>query len=146
VRTSWALLRGVLITLGFLAVVGAFGLIHSAWILLVVPGAALVGFAFASVGPAVVTCLRTWADFQFIQLAMLPMFLFATTFYPLSVYPRPIQIAVECLPLYQSIQLIRLPALGHPGTALLLPVVYLLLMGALGLRIALPRLQRLLLH
>ncbi|MEY9839887.1 ABC transporter permease [Streptacidiphilus sp. EB103A] len=145
-EVCWALLRGVLITAGFLAVVGAFGLVHSAWILLVVPGAALVGFAFASVGLAVVTCLRTWADFQFIQLAMLPMFLFATTFYPLSVYPRPIQIAVECLPLYQSIQLIRLPALGHPGTALLLPVVYLLLMGALGLRIALPRMQKLLLR
>ena len=145
-EVCWALLRGVLITVGFLAVVGAFGLVHSVWILLVVPGAALVGFAFASVGLAVVTYLRNWADFQFIQLAMLPMFLFATTFYPLGVYPRPIQIAVECLPLYQSIQLIRLPALGQPGTALLLPVVYLLLMGALGLRIALPRMQKLLLH
>jgi lipooligosaccharide transport system permease protein len=145
-EVCWALLRGVLVTAGFLAVVGAFGLVQSAWILLVIPGAAVVGFAFASVGLAVVTFLRGWADFQFIQLAMLPMFLFATTFYPLRVYPRPVQIAVECLPLYQSIQLIRLPALGEPGPALLVPVVYLLLMGALGLRIALPRMQRMLLR
>ncbi|MFC1431953.1 ABC transporter permease [Streptacidiphilus sp. N1-3] len=142
----WALLRGTLVTTGFLGVVTALGLAHSPWILLVVPGAALVGFAFAAAGLAVVTYLRSWQDFQFIQLAMLPMFLFATTFYPLGVYPRWIQVVVECLPLYQSIELIRQPALGEIGPGLLLPVVYLLLMGLIGLRIALPRMQRVLLH
>ena len=43
---------------------------------------------------------------------MLPMFLFATTFYPVSVYPNWAQPLVELLPLYQSIQLLREPALG----------------------------------
>jgi lipooligosaccharide transport system permease protein len=142
----WALLRGMLITTGFLIVVTAFGLTHSLWILLVIPGAALIGFAFAAAGLAVVTYLRTWQDFQFIQLAMLPMFLFATTFYPLGVYPRWIQIVVECLPLYQSIELIRQPALGVVGPDLLLPAAYLLVMGLLGLRIALPRMHHLLRH
>ncbi|MFD0427386.1 hypothetical protein ACFQ60_02165 [Streptomyces zhihengii] len=31
--------------------------------------------------------MRSWHDFQLVQLFMLPMFLFATTFYPLGVYP-----------------------------------------------------------
>ena len=43
---------------------------------------------------------------------MLPMFLFATTFYPLSVYPSWVRPLIEILPLYQSIQLLREPALG----------------------------------
>jgi lipooligosaccharide transport system permease protein len=140
-EVAWALLRGTLVTLGFLAVVTAFGLVHSPWALLVVPGALLIGFAFAAVGLAVVTFLRDWQDFQFIQLAMLPMFLFATTFYPLGVYPRPLQILVECLPLYQSIELLRGPFLGEAGTGLILPALYLLALGALGLAVAARRLE-----
>ena len=138
----WAVLRGTLITTGFLVVVSVLGLAYSPAVLLVLPGAALIGFAFASLGLVVVSYLRSWQDFQFVQLAMLPMFLFATTFYPLGVYPRPLQLAVECLPLFQSIELLRQPALGHVGTGLLLPAGYLLAMGGLSLRWAMARIER----
>jgi len=140
----WAVLRGTLITIGFLIVVSILGLDRSAGILLVIPGAAIIGLAFSCLGLLVVTWIRTWQDFQFIQLAMLPMFLFATTFYPLSVYPRGIQFAVECLPLYQSIQLIRDPALGDVGPQLLLPLGYLLVLGAASLWWATGRIERVL--
>lgn len=73
---------------------------------------------------------------------MLPMFLFATTFYPLDVYPRPAQLLVECLPLYQSIELIRQPSLGEFGVELLLPAAYLLALGGLALMLAFRRLDR----
>jgi lipooligosaccharide transport system permease protein len=73
---------------------------------------------------------------------MLPMFLFATTFYPLGVYPRPVQIVVECLPLYSSIELLRGLALGTVGPALLWPALYLAVMGVAALVVALPRLTR----
>jgi len=63
------------------------GLISSPGILLAIPGSVLIGFAFAAAGLAVTTYLRDFADFQLIQLVMLPMYLFATTFYPLSTYP-----------------------------------------------------------
>ena len=142
----WALLRGVLVSCSFLVVIAALGMTHSPWVLLVPLDAALIGFAFASLGLTVVTFLRNWQDFQYIQLAMLPMFLFATTFYPLGVYPRPVQLVVECLPLYQSIELVRGSALGEIGPALLVPVLYLVLLGLLGMRVALPRMQRLLQH
>ncbi|QIQ02266.1 ABC transporter permease [Streptomyces liangshanensis] len=140
-EVAWALLRGTLVTAGFLVVVTALGLVHSPWALLVVPGALLIGFAFAAVGLAVVTFLRDWQDFQFIQLAMLPMFLFATTFYPLDVYPRPLRVVVECLPLYQSVELLRGPFLGEAGTGLIVPVLYLLALGGLGLAVAARRLE-----
>jgi lipooligosaccharide transport system permease protein len=75
----------------------------------------------------------------------LPMFLFSTTFYPLSVYPRALQVVVECTPLYQAITLLRGLTLGVVGPALLVPVAYLALMGVTGLAIAGRRVSRLLL-
>lgn len=141
-EVCWALLRGALVTVGFLVAVTVFGLVHSPLVLLVVPGALLVGFAFAALGLAVVTYLRDWQDFQYIQLAMLPMFLFATTFYPLEVYPGPVRLLVECLPLYQSIELIRQPSLGQFGVELLVPATYLLALGGLALMLAFRRLDR----
>ena len=48
--------------------------------------------------------------------------MFSTTFYPLSVYPRALQVVVECTPLYQAITLIRGLTLGVVGPALLVPV------------------------
>ena len=96
------------------------GLVVSPGILLAIPAAALVGFAFAAGGLAVTTFLRDFSDFQLVQLVMLPMYLFATTFYPLSIYPGWLRPLIEALPLYQSIELIRGPALGSfDGPALL---------------------------
>jgi lipooligosaccharide transport system permease protein len=140
-EAAWAVVRGLVVTSAFLVIVTALGLVASPWAVLVIPGAAVIGFAFAAAGLVVVTYLRGWADFQNVQLVMLPMFLFATTFYPLDVYPRPVQIVVECLPLYQAIELLRQPALGHVGPRLLIPVVYLVTMGLVALAWALRRLR-----
>jgi len=74
-----------------------------------------------------------------------PMFLFSTTFYPLSVYPRALQVVVECTPLYQAITLLRGLTLGVVGPALLVPVAYLAIMGVTGLVIAGRRVNLLLL-
>jgi len=145
-EAAWAVIRGIVVTSAFLVIVTALGLVASPWALLVLPGAALIGFAFAAAGLVVVTYIRGWADFQNVQLVMLPMFLFATTFYPLGVYPRPLQIVVECLPLYQAIELLREPALGHVGPGLLVPVLYLLAMGVIALSFALRRLRGRLQH
>lgn len=140
-EVAWALLRGTAVTVVFGAAVAAFGLVHSLWALLILPGALLIAFAFAAAGLAVVTYIRSWQDFQLVQLVMLPMFLFATTFYPLGVYARPVQIAVECLPLYQSIELIREPSLGVVDSSVGWAAVYLLLFGAASTALALRRLE-----
>ena len=72
----------------------------------------------------------------------LPMFLFATTFYPLSVYPAWARPIIEVLPLYQSIQLLREPALGIFHWDLLVAALYLIVFGSLALALATRRLNR----
>jgi lipooligosaccharide transport system permease protein len=76
---------------------------------------------------------------------MLPMFLFATTFYPLPVYPTAVRPLVAALPLCQSIELMRGLTTGRLGTGMLAAVVYLLAMGSAGTWLATRRLGRMLL-
>ena len=142
---SWALLRGALYAVAFLAVMAAMGLVYSWWALAALPAAVLTGFAFAAAGMACTTYMRTWQDFEFVTLATLPMFLFSTTFYPLSVYPRGIQYLVEITPLYQSVALLRGLTLGLVGPGLLWHVLYLAVLGLAGLLVAGRRIGRLLL-
>jgi lipooligosaccharide transport system permease protein len=141
-EVGWALLRGTLVSTAFLALVSVLGLARTPMAPLVVPGALLIGFTFASIGLLVVTLLRGWQDFQLIQLVMLPMFLFATTFFPLNVYPRPVQWLVEVLPLYQSIELTRAAFLGTGGRHLVIAVVYLAVLGIAALALGVHRLER----
>jgi lipooligosaccharide transport system permease protein len=143
---GWALIRGGLYAVAFMTVMLALGLVHSAWAVADVPVALLIGFGSAAAGMAATTFMRSWQDFEFIALATLPMFLLSATFYPLSVYPRPIQIVVECTPLYQGVALLRGLTLGVVGPGLLWHAAYLALMGLAGLWIAGRRISRLLLQ
>ncbi len=145
-EVGWALIRGGLYACAFMVIMLALGLVHSVWALLAIPVALLIGFAFAGAGMAATTFIRSWQDFEYVTLATLPMFLFSTTFYPLSVYPRPIQLVVDCTPLYQGIALLRSLTLGYVSPGLLWHVLYLALMGAGGLAIAGRRIGRLLLR
>ena len=143
---GWALIRGGFYAVAFMLVMLAMGLVHSAWAILAVPTALLIGFAFAAAGMAATTYFRSWQHFEFVTLATLPMFLFSTTFYPLSVYPRGIQLVVDVTPLYQGIALLRGLTLGYVNPGLLWHVLYLAVMGLAGLALASRRLSRLLLR
>ena len=118
---------------------------HSAYAVLALPAAVLIGFAFAGAGVAGATFMRTWQDFEFVNLVQLPMFLFSATFYPLSVYPHAIQIVVRCTPLYNAIVLMRALMLGAVGPYQLVNAAYLAVMGLIGLWIAARRVDGLLL-
>jgi lipooligosaccharide transport system permease protein len=143
---GWALLRGGLYALGFLSVMAAFGLLTSPWVVLALPAALLVGFAFAAVGMAATSYMRSWQDFDLIQLAVMPMFLFATTFFPLSVYPRGLQLVIECLPLFHAVELMRGLTTGVVGPGLLGHAAYFVVMAGLGAVVAARRLHTLLLR
>jgi lipooligosaccharide transport system permease protein len=142
---TWALCRGLLYAVTFLIVLAVLGLATSAWLVLAVPASLLVSFAFAGLGMAATTFMRSWKDFDFIILATLPMFLFSTTFFPLGVYPRPLQIVVECTPLYQAVSLLRDLSFGHLGPAMPGNLAYLAALGLAGLYVASRRIRRLLL-
>jgi len=141
---SWALFRGLLYSVGFVVVMLALGLVRSPLFLLAIPAASLVGFAFAAVGMAVTTYIRGWQDFDLVQLAIQPLFLFSATFYPIDTYPPALQFLVQLTPLYHGVDLIRSLALGVVGPGLLVHVAYLLAMGLLGLVVVSRRLHRLL--
>ena len=132
---GWALIRGGLYAIGFLVVMVVFGLWVSPWLILAFPAALLVGFAFAAVGMAATSFMRTWQDFDLIQLVILPLFLFSATFYPLETYPEALQWVVRITPLYQGVDLIRSLAVGAISPVLLVHVAYLTVMGLIGLAI-----------
>jgi len=142
---GWALIRGGLYAIGFLSVMLVLGLFASPWVLLTVPAALLVGFAFGAVGMAATSFMKTWQDFDLIQLVVLPLFLFSGTFYPIDAYPEAIQLFVRLTPLYQGVDLIRSLTVGAISPVLLVHVAYLTVMGAVGLAITSRRLDKLLL-
>ena len=146
----WALLRGSLYVIGFLGVVGllgigGLGLISSPLGILAFPAAMVVGYGFAGAGMAATTFVRKWQDFDILQLAIMPMFLFSGTFYPISAYPAAFQVVVECTPLYRGVHLIRALTTGTPDLWIAIDLLYLLAMGTIGLTIVSKRLTKLLL-
>lgn len=138
----WAVGRGSLYSVGFLVLMLALGLVASPWAILAIPAAVLVGFAFAALGSVITTFMRSWQDFDGVQLGLQPMFLFSATFFPITVYPPALQVVVELTPLYRGIDLIRGLTTGAVGAGQLVDVAYLLLMGIAGVTIAALRLRR----
>jgi lipooligosaccharide transport system permease protein len=143
---GWALLRGGLYAAGFLAVMLGLGLTTSPWALLALPVALMVAFAFAAVGMAATSFMRSWQDFDLVTLVVLPMFLFSTTFFPLSVYPPAVRFVVSCFPLYHAIELMRALTSGAVDWGLLGHLAYFVVMTAIGAWVASRRLVTLLLR
>ena len=142
---AWALIRGGLYALGFMAVITALGLVSSPLALLAIPAALLLGFAVGAVGMAATSFMRTHQDFDLINLVTLPLFLFSATFFPIETYPAAIQAIVVWTPLYQGVALIRGLTVGVVGPEMLVHVVYLVVMGLIGLWVTSRRLERVLL-
>jgi lipooligosaccharide transport system permease protein len=111
---------------------------------LTLPAATLIGFAFAAVGLAASSYMSSWQDLEFVQLAILPLFLFSATFYPLATYPRGLQLLVQCTPLYHGVALERALTTGAVGADALVHVAYLVVMGLVGMRAASRRMAGLL--
>lgn len=143
---SWALLRGLAYAIGFMAIVTSMGLVPSWWGLLAIPASVLVAFGFAAVGMGITSYLKHRQQMQYIQLVMLPMFLFSGTFFPLTIYPEPIQWFIQALPLWQAIELIRGLTLGIMNLAMLGHVLYFVVMIIGGLYFTTRRLTALFLR
>ena len=144
-EVSWSLMRGGLYSAAFLVVAVLAGSVRSWWALLAVPAAVFIGFAFAALGMFATTFMRSWVDFDYVTLAIQPMFLFSATFFPLGTYPEALQWLVRCTPLYHGVALERALLLGDMGPGVLWHVLYLLVLGLVGVVGAARRLEKLLL-
>jgi lipooligosaccharide transport system permease protein len=144
-EVGWSLIRGGLYAIGFFVVIVLLGLAQSPLAILCIPAALLIGFAFATVGMAGTTWVRSWQDFDFIIVLTMPLFLFSATFYPLSAYPPGLQAIVALTPLYQGVAMLRQLTTGAVDASIVFHIAYLAVMGLIGLAIVAKRLDRLLL-
>ncbi|HQR27522.1 MAG TPA: ABC transporter permease [Nocardioides sp.] len=143
---AWCLARGGTYSAAFLVVMAVLGLTDSWWALLALPAALLIAFAFAAVGMALTTYMKSWQDFEKITLVQLPLFLFSGTFFPVSTLSDPVRWVIEVTPLYRGVVLCRELTTGALSWASAVSVVYLLVMGLVGLVVVRRRLGSLLLR
>ena len=98
----------------------------------------------SGIGLACTTFMRSWVDFDYVNLALVPLFLFSATFFPITQYPAGLQAVIRLTPLYQGVVLVRGLVLGQVEWFMLVHVLYLVVAGAIGLRVAARRIVRLL--
>jgi lipooligosaccharide transport system permease protein len=143
-EVAWAVARGAIYAGFFLGTMVAMG-ISVSWLgVLTLPAAVLVCWAFAGAGAAGSSYMRSYFDFDFVNVALIPSFLFSGVFFPLSRYPTWLEWIVRCTPLYQGVALIRDLTFGEVGLSDLGHALYLFVMGVIGLRIASRKIGRLL--
>ncbi|MBA3349859.1 MAG: ABC transporter permease [Actinobacteria bacterium] len=104
----WAVMRGTIYAIGFLAVMIALGLVHSVWAVLALPAVMLSGAALAS-GAMILTAVTKQISSleKVMTLVVFPLFLFSGTFYPVDLYPGWLRPIVQLTPLYHSASLLR---------------------------------------
>ena len=140
---SLALLRGAAYGLAFLVVMQVLGLNLSWSAILALPALVVIAFGFASLGMGITSYLKTFQQMNWISFLLLPMFLLSGTFYPLSVYPQPIQFFVQLLPLWHGVELVRGLTTGALAPVMLLHLLYFAVMIAIGLFFTTRRLRAL---
>ncbi len=138
-----ALLRGGVYATGFLIVMQVLGLNLSWTAILAIPAVLLIAFGFASLGMAITSYLKTFQQMDWINFALLPMFLLSATFYPLSVYPVPIQWIIQALPLWQAVDMLRQLTTRYLEPSMVIHLLYYGVLIALGLLFTTKRLRAL---
>ena len=140
---GWALIRGQIYAISFLAVMAGLGLVDSWWCLMALPACALIGLTFASIGFAGTTYMRGWADMDIVTTVSMPLFLFSATFFPTSAYGSWAWL-VQVSPLYHGVALVRGANSGVWSVGMVGHVLVLTTLSVVALRIASRRLDTLL--
>ena len=124
----------------FIVVMAAFGLIRSAWAVLLLPASALLGFAFASPSAAWAVTLDHDTPMNYpIRFGAVPLMLFSGTFFPITQLPGWIRPVAYATPLWHGVALCRALSLGTAfattgdAGSTAINVGYLAAMAALGL-------------
>ncbi len=144
-EVGWAVLRGLFYAATFVVIMVALGDVRSWMVVFCLPASVLLSAAFAAVGMAATTHMRSWQDFDMVSLVFMPLFLFSGTFYPISAYPAWLAAIVAVTPLYQGVEINRAFSLGQLHWSLLANAAYLVVLFGVGYWTASRRLNRLLL-
>lgn len=140
---GWALIRGLLYATGFTAIVFPLGIMKGWYGLLAIPAAVVIAFGFASMGMLYTTFAKSFVQMDWVNVVMLPLFLFSGSLYPLSIYPQWLRTIIEALPLWHGIQIVRSLSLGIIHWGLLWHFAYFAAMIVIGLTFTTRRLRSL---
>ena len=140
---SLALLRGAVYAIGFQLVMQVAGLNLSWWALLAVPATVIVAFGFGSFGMGITSYAKSYQELDWVNFALVPMFLLSATFFPIAFYPDWLQWIVMCLPLWQAVELIRGLTTGVVDGWMWLHLAYFVAMIVVGLIFTTRRLRAL---
>jgi lipooligosaccharide transport system permease protein len=110
----WMTARVASTSIVYLAVIAAFGGVNSAFGILALPSAVLVGAAFTTPFAAYAATVDSDAAFVPVnRFIVVPMFLFSGTFFPVSRLPLPLEWLAYATPLWHGVELCRMFTLGH---------------------------------
>ena len=143
---AMALFRGLLYAIGFTAVIALMGLVTSWWALAMIPVAMLIALGFASLGMAVTSYFTTFQLMEWINIALLPMFMFSATLFPITAFPQVVQWFIMALPLWHGVELMRQLSVGHFDASSAIHLGYFLVMSVLGVAFTTRRLRALFLR
>lgn len=112
----WGATRSLITACVILAVIAAFGLVESAWALLVLPLAVLAGLMFASIALFFTSIAPAIYSFNYyFTLFITPMFFLGDVFFPVSSLPTVVQKIAWVVPLTPVANLMRSAVEGNPG-------------------------------
>jgi lipooligosaccharide transport system permease protein len=110
---AWIAARLAIVVSIYLAVMAAFGVIYSPWAIAALPAAVLTGLAFSAPVTAFAATQDKDSSFSTLyRFAIIPMFLFSGTFFPISQLPAWLQAVAYATPLYHGVALCRDLTLG----------------------------------
>src|ERR1700723_2139514 len=111
---AWVAARiGIVVTI-YLAVMAAFGTVHSAFAILALPAGVLTGMAFGVPMAAFsATQDKDTAFSTMYRFVVIPLFLFSGTFFPISQLPLGLQYLAYATPLFHGVALCRDLTLGQ---------------------------------
>jgi lipooligosaccharide transport system permease protein len=110
----WTALRAMFGAVAFVAVAAVLGAIPSPWGILAIPAAGLCAAAFCAPIAAYSIVVDSDASFPMImRLAILPLFLFSGTFFPISQLPESIRWLAVLSPLWHGVELARAATTGN---------------------------------
>jgi lipooligosaccharide transport system permease protein len=145
----WAVTRGSIYAGSFLIVLLIVGRLTGRPVLLsplaifAFPAAVLVATSFSALFVCITTFVRKIQDFDIVVgLAVMPMFLFSGTFFPVSRVPLIPRIIIELLPLYHGTAMLRQLTIGAMDRTFAVHVGYLMILGATAFAVAMRRLER----
>jgi len=139
----YALLRGLLYACGFMIIMQLFGLNLAPTAILALPAVLLIAFGFASLGMAITSYMKTFQHMDWINIVLLPMFLFSATLYPIDIYPQWIQSVIMAFPLWHGVEMLRALTTGSFDGAIVWHILYYVVMIAVGLVFTTKRLRAL---